>query len=141
MSNSWELEKEKERTSFQRVGVPLSLHPSAFLDFFVTSVATAVVLCGSVAGSVPGTTSLQGWGSDDGPGGAVGGTASVFPLGLASPSPPRGSLPTATGEGARRSEKGTGWKQRETGRWKVKQGNRRLICFLLLSAAAVYLEQ
>lgn len=88
MSNSWELEKEKERTSFLCVGVPLSLHPSDFLDFFVTSVATAVVLCGSVAWSVPGTTSLQGWGSDGGPGGTGGGPASVFPLGLAKPLSP-----------------------------------------------------
>lgn len=138
MSNSWELEKEKERTSFQCVGVSLSLHPSAFLDFFVKSVVTAVILCGSVAclssrNYFPAEMGFRWrlwWG----------GGSPVSSLG-ASPGPPRRSLPRAPGGRARRREKGTAWRQRETGRWKVKQGNRRLICFLLLSGAAVYLEQ
>lgn len=47
MCNWWELEKEWIISS---VWVFFSLHPaSAFLDFFLTGVATLVILCGSVS--------------------------------------------------------------------------------------------
>lgn len=80
MSNLWELEKEKERTSFQCVGVSLSLHPSAFLDLS-QAWSLRSFSAGQWRTSLPGTTSLQRWGSDGGSGG--GWLTSVFPWGFA----------------------------------------------------------
>lgn len=95
MSNLWELEKEKERTSFQCVGVSLSLHPSAFLDLS-QAWSLRSFSAGQWRTSLPGTTSLQRWGSDGGSGGGV--AHQCLPLGPRQ-GPPEGRFPEPQGEG------------------------------------------
>ena len=92
MSHSWESEKEKERT----LGFPLYLHPSSSLGFFVTGVATAVTLYGSMP-SLGGQLAFLSSGNYFPAETVFGWPASVFPFCLARP--PSRSLPGATGEG------------------------------------------
>lgn len=124
---------------------PSHLHPlSSFLDFFLTGVATPVILCGSMSSCwhqwpffqelLPPrrlcSNGSQGW------------PASVL-LTSAFPRLTRQAFLRGTGGGGRRSGKGTDRRgNRRLGGEKLnKQGNRCLNGFWLLSEAAVYLER
>lgn len=139
---SW---KWKKTNNFQCLALPSPhLHPlSSFLDFFLTGVATPVILCGSMSSCwqqraffwelLPPrrlcSNGSQGW-----PAGVL--------LTSALPSVTGQASPEGQGKG-QEVRKGTGRRgNRRLGGEKLnKQGSRCLNSFWLLSGAAVYLER
>lgn len=143
MSNSWKLEMEKKRTISGVLCFFPHLHPSSFLDFFLTGVATQSLSVGQChhtgsswfsSGSCSLTETMFRWGLSR--------VASQCLRLLSCQVEPDGLFPEGWGKG-RRSGKGTDRRgSRRLGGEKLnKQGNRCLNSFWLLSKAAVYLEQ